>query len=100
MYELLVFGILCLSTVAIVVLSSILVAVLQKKYPDIYNEYGKPNPIILSLVTFNFIAEFIIGGVYKSELNEEDQKYASRVTKAVLFSICVWILYIYMVFSN
>lgn len=99
MYRLLTFGIVILAVLITVILSSILANIIRRKYPEIYSEYGRPNPIIPSPSSLNFIGEFVIGGVYKSELRKEDQKYASRVRWSALITFSALIIDLYMVFS-
>lgn len=76
-----------------------LVNVLKVKYPAVYAEYGKPNVLIPSPSSLNFVGEFIVGGVYKIEMDKEDFKYAARARISLLFILVVFIIDFIVVFN-
>lgn len=99
MYRLLTFGVIILSVLITVVLSLKLISILKNKYPNVYSEYGEPNPLLPSPSTLNFLGEFVVGGVFKIDLNQQDYKYVTRVRFSMIFVVISIVLDMYMVFS-
>lgn len=95
MYIFLGFALIVIAVLVTKFLTVQLIEIIRTNYPEVYEEYRRNDAQLMSV---NFIAEFVIGGLYKHTLKNGDYKYVKRVRIGIFFIFVSILIDIYIVY--
>ena len=97
LYHFIFLGVMGICTLISYLLLSHFMKVVSEKYPEVYKEYTKKAAFISQ--DSKFFAEFVLGGMYKHEIGEEDFKYAKRIIVIFVVELLLAILFLIFTFN-
>ncbi|AKE52077.1 hypothetical protein TQ33_1117 [Kangiella geojedonensis] len=97
LYHFIFLGIISICGLIFYALLSHLMGIVSVKYPTVYKEYTKKAAFISQ--DSKFFAEFVLGGMYKHEIGEEDFKYAKRVIVIFVVELLLFISFLIFTFN-